>query len=237
MTEMYIIENVEARYPKIDTTYIWRDNPDPKKKGRSEPCDPSETGAEYSIQFRMDNATAKKLFMAMSETYQANRQQKWAEKLANPFIKDDDGTFIGKAAIKGKYKNGLTVPPMQLDSQGNKLASDFQLTTGSTVNVAVQFNPYDGFGGQSVNLWVKAVQVIKLVPRKDHNPFGTVDGGFTIEDANPFAKPVEKSNVVTLPVDDFDEVVEEPKKVVNKSAPPPTSAGDDLSSVLEAWDD
>jgi hypothetical protein len=128
---------------------------------------------------------------------------------------------------------------MQLDSQGNKLASDFQLTTGSTVNVAVQFNPYDFGGKQNVSLRLRAVQVIKLATRSEYNPFGTVDGGFTIEDANPFAKPAEKSNVVSIaePVDDFDEAVEEPKKVVKKSAPPPPTADNDLSSVLEAWDD
>ena len=53
---------------------------------------------------------------------------------------------------------------------------------------------------------------------------------------NPFD---EKSNVVSIaePVDDFDGAVEEPKKVVKKSAPPPPTADNDLSSVLEAWDD
>jgi len=235
MTEMYIIENVEALWPKIDTTYVFK--PAPIK--RSMPCDPSEKDAEYSIQFRMDNATAKKLFMAMSETYQANKKKDWSEKLTNPFVKDDDGTYTGKSTLKGKYSTGVTKPPMQLDSQGNKLASDFQLTTGSTVNVAVQFNPYDFGGKQNVSLRLRAVQVIKLAARSEYNPFGTVDGGFTIEDANPFAKPAEKSNVVSIaePVDDFDEAVEEPKKVVKKSAPPPPTADNDLSSVLEAWDD
>ena len=234
MTEMYIIENVEALWPKIDTTYVFK--PAPIK--RSMPCDPSEKDAEYSIQFRMDNAVAKALFMEMSKAYAANKKKDWAEKLANPFVKDDDGTYTGKATLKGKYSTGLTKPPMQLDSQGNKLASDFQLTTGSTVNVAVQFNPYDFGGKQNVSLRLRAVQVIKLAARNEYNPFGTVDGGFTIEDANPFSESAKKSNVVTLPVDDFgEEAVEEPKKVVRKSAPPPTAADNDLSSVLEAWDD
>ena len=236
MTEMYIIENVEALWPKIDTTYVFK----PKPIGRSMPCDPSEKDAEYSIPFRMDNETAKKLFMAMSKSYQANREKDWDEKLSNPFIKDDDGTYTYKANLKGKYSSGLSKPPMQLDSQGNKLPADFQLTTGSTVNVAVQFNPYKGYGQNSVNLRLRAVQVIKLSERSEYNPFGKVDGGFTIEDANPFTKTAEKSNVVSIaePVDDFDEEpVKEPKKVVKKPAPPPPTAEDDLSSVLDAWDD
>jgi len=99
MTEMYIIENVEALWPKIDTTYVFK--PAPIK--RSMPCDPSEKDAEYSIQFRMDNATAKKLFMAMSDIYHANKKKGWSEKLVNPFVKDDDGTYTGKSTLKGKY--------------------------------------------------------------------------------------------------------------------------------------
>ena len=31
----------------------------------------------------------------------ANREDKWAEKLANPFVKDDNGTITHKAALKG----------------------------------------------------------------------------------------------------------------------------------------
>ena len=34
----------------------------------------------------------------------ANREDKWAEKLANPFVKDDNGTITHKAALKGAYK-------------------------------------------------------------------------------------------------------------------------------------
>ena len=65
--EQYIIKNVEALWPKINTTYHFD-----SKAGRSVTCDATADGAEYSIQFRMDNATAKDLYFAMSEVYQAN---------------------------------------------------------------------------------------------------------------------------------------------------------------------
>ena len=46
--EQYIIENVEALWPKINTTYHFD-----SKAGRSVACDALADGAEYSIQFRM----------------------------------------------------------------------------------------------------------------------------------------------------------------------------------------
>ena len=78
--EQYIIKNVEALWPKINTTYHFDNN-----EGRSVTCEPTAPNAEFSIQFRMDNATAKGLFTAMSECYQANKKDKWADKLERTF--------------------------------------------------------------------------------------------------------------------------------------------------------
>ena len=126
--------------------------------------------------------------------------------------------------------NNKTTKPLQVDAQGTKLPDDFLLTTGSTVNVAVTFNPYDFGGKQNVNLRLKAVQVVKYVPMEDRNPFEIVDG-FTIEDdPNPF-----KQEATPAPVEE-EEVVEEPKKVVKKAAPPATSSDDDLSAIIDDWD-
>ena len=61
--------------------------------------------------------------------------------------------------------------PLQVDAKGNRLPDDFLLTTGSTVNVAVQFYPYDMGGKQNVSLRLKVVQVIKYVPLEERNPF------------------------------------------------------------------
>jgi len=238
MAETYIIENVEALWPKIDKTYVF----DQKVK-RSVPCSPRDTGAEFSIAFRMDNAAAKALFTQMATAYDANKEPKWEQKLANPFVKDDNGTFTHKSVLKGAYKGEVTTKPLQVDSQGTPLPEDFQLTTGSTVSIAVQLIPYDFGGKQNVSLRLKAVQVIKYVPMEVRNPFGAVDGGFVLEDANPFAKtvatsaPAKSNNVLEAAPADDDGFDEEPvKKTAKKAAAAPSDDGD-LGSIISTWDD
>ena len=75
------------------------------------------------------------------------------------------------------------------------------------------------------------MQVVKHVPMEDRNPFDVVEG-FDITDSNPFANGA----VVNVTAEDA-EIVEEPKKVVKKSAPPPTETDDDLSAIVDNWDD
>jgi|TARA_R110001599_G_scaffold347633_1_gene574098 hypothetical protein len=229
--ETYIIKNVEALWPKINTTYHFD-----SKVNKSMPCGALDDGAEYSVQFRMDDATAKSLYMEMAKSYKANKKEKWAEKLERPFIKDDEGMFTHKANLKGAYSNNKTTKPLQVDAQGTKLPDDFLLTTGSTVNIAVTFNPYDFGGKQNVNLRLKAVQVVKYVPMEDRNPFDTVDG-FTIdEEVSPF-KILSREDLNKIDEEPKEETIEEPKKVISKkSAPPPTSNDDDLSAIIDDWD-
>jgi hypothetical protein len=72
------------------------------------------------------------------------------------------------------------------------------------------------------------------------NPFGAVDGGFVMEDANPFAstpKTVKSNNVLDeAPTDDGFE--EEPvKRTAKKAATVPPSDDGDLGSIIDNWDD
>ena len=235
MVQSYIIENVEALWPKIDRTYAFD-----QKVQRSMPCDARAQNAEFSIQFRMNAATAKALFAEMKTSYEANRDAKWAEKLANPFVKDDNGTYTHKAVLKGAYKGEVTTKPLQVDSQGSMLPENFQLTTGSTVNVAVQLVPYDFGGKQNVSLRLKAVQVIKYIPMEKHNPFGAVDGGYVVQEANPFATKPKTNNVLaqSAAVDDEDDVFEEApvKRTAAKAAPAPSELTE-LAAVVDNWDD
>jgi len=212
--EQYIIKNVEALWPKINRTYVFDSN-----EGRSVPCEPNAQNAEYSIQFRMDNDTAKALYLAMAEVYQANKKDKWTDKLERKFVKDDDGMFTHKATLKGMYKSEITKKPLQVDAKGNRLPDDFLLTTGSTVNISVSFVPYDMGGKQNVSLRLKAVQVIKYVPIEERNPFEAVDG-FVYNDDNPFTE----------------DAVAEPKKVVKKPSPPTKATDDDLGAIIDDWD-
>ena len=195
MAEQYIIENVEALWPKLDQTYVY----DQKVK-RSVPCNPRDQNAEFSIAFRMKENTAKALFMQMKAAYDANKGDAWEPKLANPFVKDDNGTYTHKSVIKGAYKGQVTSKPIQFDSQ-----------------------------------------VINLIPMEIRNPFSKVEGGFTIDDTNPFAassKPTKSNNVLDdMASTGFDE--EAPVKKIAKKAttPPPASDEVELGAIIENWDD
>jgi hypothetical protein len=121
------------------------------------------------------------------------------------------------------------------------LPEDFQLTTGSTVSIAVKLVPYDFGGKQSVSLRINAVQVIKYTPMERANPFGAVDGGFVMEDPNPFASKPKTNNVLAMKPsveEDSDDMFEaEPvKKTVNKAAPAPASKGD-LNDIVDSMFD
>ena len=240
MAEPYIIKNVEALWPKLNQTYAFD-----KKANKHMPCGPRDTNAAFSVDFRADNDTAKALFAQMSGAYNANREKSWPEKLtieASPLVKDDDGTFKGTSNIKGAYSGKVTEKPVELDSQGNSLPDDFELTTGSTINIAVTFVPYhmskDNWG---VSLRLQAVQVIKYVTRPVRNPFGVVEGGFVLEDNNPFAKttPAKSNNVLEAAPADVDDMFEdEPVKKTAKKAETASSEEKlDLTNIVEGWDD
>jgi hypothetical protein len=242
MAETYIIENVEALWPKLNQTYAFD-----KKANKHMPCGPRDTNAAFSVDFRADSATAKALFAQMSAAYNANKEKSWPQELtleASPLVKDDDGTFKGTSNIKGAYSGRITEKPVELDSQGNTLPEDFELTTGSTVNIAVTFVPYhmtkDNWG---VSLRLQAVQVIKYVTRPVRNPFGNVAGGYVVEvdEAEETAKKIFKSNNVlevaeeAVVIDMFDE---EPVKKTAKKAETASSEDKlDLTNIVKGWDD
>lgn len=242
---MYLVNNVEALYPRINKTYRF-DN----AENRSIPCDASEDGASYEMSFRMTKDQAKALFLEMSKAYQEKKEAKWPAKLEMPFTKDEDGSYVGKAKLKGAYGAELTSKPMQCDARGTELPDDFMLTTGSTVNVAVVFVPYN-MRDHGVSLRLKAVQVIKYVEMQKSNPFGIVEGFTQGEDDNPFVpivEPVSQESMEETTADVFgDDNSDEPedtepeptpKKVVKKkAAPTPKAKDEDLSSIIDDWDD
>ena len=226
----YIIENVEALWPRINKPYRF-DN----AENRTVPCDPFDDNARYEIKFRMTKDQAKALYLEMCKAYEAKKEKGWPEKVDNPFTKDEDGMYVYKATLKGAYGKEATLKPVQVDSNGSKLPEDFMLTTGSTVNVAVIFVPYN-MREAGISLRLKAVQVIKYVPMESSTPFGKVEGGFTFQkDDNPFevveAKPT--NNVIEGEFGD----TPEPKKVSKKATPKPKKTDADLASIVDDWDD
>tara|TARA_R100001377_G_scaffold27572_1_gene14794 strand:+ start:533 stop:1255 length:723 start_codon:yes stop_codon:yes gene_type:complete len=234
----YVISNVEALWPRINKTYKF-DN----AENRTIPCDVFDEGAKYETRFRMTKDQAKALFVEMVKAYEAKKEKGWPDKFDMPFKKEEDGSYSHKASLKGAYGKDATFKPIQYDSKGVKLPEDFMLTTGSTVNVAVTFTPYN-MREAGVSLRLRAVQVIKYVPMEATSPFSAVEGGFQFSaEESPFevvaTAPVE-TPVVSDDLFGDDEApaqVKEPKKVVKKTAPAPKATDDALASIVADWDD
>jgi len=234
----YVISNVEALWPRINKTYKFDST-----ENRTIPCDVFDEGAKYETRFRMTKDQAKALFVEMVTAYESKKEKGWPDKFDMPFKKEEDGMFTFKASLKGAYGKDATFKPIQYDAKSVKLPDDFMLTTGSTVNVAVTFTPYN-MREAGVSLRLRAVQVIKYVPMEAASPFGAVEGGFQFSaEENPFEVVAPTPAVVAEVSDDLfgdDDTsakVEEPKKVVKKTAPAPKAKDDALASIVADWDD
>lgn len=246
--QVVLIEGVEARYPRLNQTYKFDRSVPPK--GATVPCGPTEENAKYEIKFRMDQSQAKSLYGSMLAAYTKEAQYgaNWPAmpSPADTFVRDDDGMYIGTAQIKGQYSGTVTEKPLQVDAKNRKLPDDFELTTGSTVNIAVVLVPYS-MATNGVSLRIKAVQVITLVEKKQHSPFGVQDGYssdsapvseqdlFGLEMKGPDTPVIEDDSWVVVGADDS---IPEPQKVAKKKeVAAPSSVEADLSSIVDGWDD
>ena len=235
----YRLDNVEAKYPRIDRTYRWS-NAD----SMTVPCEPKEANAAYSLSFLMDKSQADALWKRMREVYTARQktESSWPNKFAKPFTETDDGRWEHKTVLKGAYGKAATRPPMVVDSVNKKLGEDFKLTSGSTVNLSFVFVPYymaTGVGA-GVSLRLRAVQVVDYVPMKESSPFDSVEGGFSAgstDNVSPFGAKVEKEATADAEEDWEDEApVKEPKKMQVKKAAPKEEK-QELAAVIDDWDD
>ena len=68
----YNINNVEALWPRIDKTYKYD-----TMEQRTIPCNPTDDGASYTIQFRMTTDQAKELWDNMAKAYIAKKESSW----------------------------------------------------------------------------------------------------------------------------------------------------------------
>ena len=239
----YLIKGVEALYPKIDRPYQWSD-----KENRSVPCAATDNGAEYIVNLKVPYDKALPLRKAMASAYEEKTEAKGPKfkdnfKIVEGSIADKDAVFEIKARIKAAYNGQATKRPRQFDAQQNLLPDDFQLTTGSIINVAVTFAPYAGALGNGTSLRLNAVQVIQLAAASVTSPFEKEEG-FTMSEANPFvetAEPVENvefSEEAEDSAEDWEEP-EEPKKVAKKEkvAPEVKDGDDDLDAIIDEWSD
>jgi len=222
----FMINQVEALYPRIDKPYRF-DN----KENRSVPCDVDDDGAKYEINFNMTSDQAKKLFSQMKAAYLERAGNNWPEKFDNPFKKKEDGLYEHKSILKAAYNGQPTRKPVQYDASNNKLPDDFLLTTGSTVNIAGVFVPYNTKGiGTGVSLRLNAVQVTNYVPYLASSPFESTEG-FEVGEENPF-----QSEEPEVSGEEVIEEIVEPKKVAKKSAS--VKAKDpEIDAIVDDWDD
>ena len=140
---VHILNNVEALYPRLNTTYKY-DTKANDGKGQSVPCEPLDEGAKYELNYRMDKDQAVGLYKDMKAAYNARKAANWPEmpSAKEVFEVQEDGTFVAKSSLKGSYNNELTRKPRQFDARNQLLPDDFQLTTGSTINSQLALIPY-----------------------------------------------------------------------------------------------
>ena len=238
----YIIPNVEILYPRINQPY--RFDSSAGERGKSVPCDAFDDGAKYEVKFRMTGEQAKTLYGQMATAYQGAKEKGWPDKLPNPFEKEEEGTFVGKAVLKAAYGKDATEPPKQFDAKSKELPEDFKLTTGSIGNVAVTFYPYK-MAEVGVSIRLRAVQVIKYVPMEAASPFAAVDG-FEHDSSNPFTEvaPTVEAPSASVEVDDDifgddtseEAPVKQPKKTAKKKSVAPKEEDKELASIVDDWD-
>lgn len=185
-----VLENVTAQYPRINQTYRFD-----QMENKTVSCSPLEDGAAYEISFSMSNEEAQQFLAKCNEVYReaasADTKRKWKPQPMYLPYKEPDGNPQGKAKLKGAYSGEATRPPLQKDATGNKLPSDFRLTSGSKVNVWGQLFAYNTGAVSGVGLRLKGVQVLKLAEEANSDPFGATEG-FTAqaqEEKDPFGLP------------------------------------------------
>jgi len=221
----FTITDVEAQWPKINRPYRFDTT-----ERRSVPCDAFDDGAAYTMDFKMDKTQAKELFMGMAESYKEAREDNWPKSFEPPFGEpDEDGLYKGKVKLKAAFGKEATRKPSQYDAEGNKLPDDFLLTTGSTVNIAVQFIPYHTTASTGVSLRIRAVQVIELAKQmEEKNPFGKVKG-YVHNSDNPF-KEKAATPEETPPLK-----VVKSKATKAKAKEESKDVDDDFGNIIDNW--
>ena len=227
--QTYLLKDVKARYPRINQPYCFDDKAG--ENGKTVPCDAMEDGAKYEMEFVLADTQAKHLYKAMSEAYKAAKTESWPAKLTMPFKQQEDGSYVGKTNLKAAYNGRATGSPAQFDADNKPLEKDFQLTTGSTINLALELVPYK-MAACGVSLRLRGVQVIDYAPLQSVSPFEAQEG-FTgvseenTEDAEDMFGVVEEEVVA--------EIKEPVKRKSKKTEAAPVLEADAFSDAIAEW--
>lgn len=171
-----VFSNVKALYPKLNRTYHFS-----SEQSKSVPCDALADGAAYTIDFELDKQTCIDFDKECNKVYKAaadaDTKKKWkADPTYLPY-KDTGETFTGKAKLKGAYSGEATRPPLQKDAERNSLPANFELTTGSKVNVWGKLFAYNTGAVSGVSFRLKGVQVLELADQGEvDDPFAKTTG-------------------------------------------------------------
>ena len=181
-----LFENYEAQWPKLDKPYVFDDG--------WQSANAKDEGAAYILEWKISEEEKDELQKVCDKLYaeaaaEAAKKEgkKWkAKPMYYPWREIEDGdklVYNGKSKNKAAYGDDLTTPPAQKDAQGNLLPRDFQLTTGSKINIYGFLKPYSFGTTSGVQIRLKAIQVLELAPpmeRASDDPFSATDG-FTAE--------------------------------------------------------
>ena len=179
--EPFILKGVEAKYPRLDQPYHFS-----SKENRSVACRVEDENASFDLTAVCTPDQVSELWQLMVKAWKEGRQESWPESIEPPFNKTDDGRYEVKTKRKATYG-----APLQRFADNSEAPADFQLTSGSIINVAVQFVPYK-MRDHGVALRLMGVQVLKYIEYKPPSPFDAVDGytGSTVAPPDdPFAQP------------------------------------------------
>lgn len=160
---MYTAKNVVALWPKIDRPYRFDQG-----EQRSVSCGATEDGAAYELNFRIAKADAKELWAYIDgiwKDYLKANGKKPMKMMNPPFAEDkeDPSMLVFKTKLKAAYSGQPTKKPVVYAASNLPITDeDFQLTTGSTVNVAFQGIGYQTSMAAGVSLRLRAVQLLEL---------------------------------------------------------------------------
>ena len=175
-----------ARYPKIHAPYVYI-------KADNKSVIDWEKG-KFQLEVVMTEAAAQPYIdevkaAAEDAGLDLDEVKNWPYKVEkDKETKKKTGNVIFKATQYGMGQDGQKRKIPLFDSKAQPVKSDFRLTGGSTVVMAVRTNAFEQLGG-GVNLYLDGVQILKHVPYEGGNP------GFTAEEDGDFeAEGDEGSN-------------------------------------------
>ena len=179
------LKSVLCQWPRLDHAYKFS-----AAESRSVQTEATDPDGSYEVTLVLTEEQAKDLAGDMRKTFAAEKQSGWADwapqALTDVFKKDDTGHYLAK--LRKKTYGDPGSKPRQWMPDGGAAASDFQLTSGSTIHAAILLKAWSMGGRSGVTLRPLDIMVVNLAEAS------TGGGG-----GNPFASDAVTSNPFGLP--------------------------------------